>query len=214
VVADLTFEEGSAEFLQVGEQNITLGGIFKFKFPELLPYDPWNYYNPNSFFDIMFEEEPIRQNTTKAQLIVFKSMINAPSLTLYNGSVLTLPDIHEIRGLFDPAITSTEIDMLEPYPQLTQHIVWPSEEGIDDWWVVYDIHPDSGIVSTVSFDFNDEISMELEFLESSSSLRIDGTTNESYTEGTQPPPTKSLDGFTWLLSSLLLVIIPLYKRRR
>ena len=125
-----------------------------FKFPNPFPTDPWNYYNPDSFFDVFYEEEPVRWvNMTRAQLIIWLTLTTAQSVTLYNTSIISMSDIHEFRGLMDPEITSTSIIPSGDYLELTIHIESHNEGGgTDDMLVVFDIHTVSGIVQSLSID--------------------------------------------------------------
>ncbi len=215
-ITGLTFDPTHEGFIEIAEQNATIGGIFNFKFPNPFPTDPWNYYNPDSFFDVFYEEEPVRWvNMTRAQLIIWLTLTTAQSVTLYNTSIISMSDIHEFRGLMDPEITSTSIIPSGDYLELTIHIESHNEGGgTDDMWVVFDIHTVSGIVQSLSIDIGGVIEMDLEFLESHSSLLIDGSVNSDY-----PPDdddsTRTLPGFNWfylLFSSLIALSI--FRRRK
>lgn len=207
-VTELTFDETHEGYIVMAEQNITVGGIFKFEYPNPFPTDPWNYYNPDSFFNVFYEEEPVRwQNITRAQLIVWSTLTNVLNATLYNNTVLSMAEIHELRGLMDPDIISTSVTYLNGSPLLWDEL----EDGEGGWWVQYEVHQDSGIVHTLSVDINGVINMVLEFQESHSSLLIDGSVNPDYpTENN----TKTLSGFNWFNLVFITIVILLIIRRK
>ncbi|MHA2255416.1 MAG: hypothetical protein ACXAAM_05050 [Candidatus Heimdallarchaeaceae archaeon] len=211
VVTDLTFEEEHEGYIVMAEQNVTIGGIFEFLYPELLPDDPWNYYNPDSYFNVFYEEEPIRwENITRAQLIVWKTLVSAPSATLYNGTVLSMGEILELRGLLVPEIISTTNTILKPYPLLWDDL----ESGDGGWLVQYEIHQDSGIVHTLSININGLVNMVLEFSETHSSLLIDGSVNPDYPSDDDGNGTNTIPGFNWFYLFIATPVILLIIRRR
>jgi len=208
-VTELTFDPTHEGYIVMAEQNMTVGGIFKFEFPNPFPTDPWNYYNPDSYFNVFYEEEPVRwENITRAQLEIWSTMINPLSVTLYNATMVYMEAIHYLRDFMNPSISGTSTSHSESHNYLTCAYA----EGDIDYWSSYEINAISGIVQTLNVVIPDFVDFEMVFVPAQSSLLNDGSVNPDY-----PPDnnTTTLPGFNWFcLFFAALILIPILRKRK
>ncbi|MCE7741904.1 MAG: hypothetical protein GOP50_05555 [Candidatus Heimdallarchaeota archaeon] len=206
---DLAFDVSGDGFMPITEtQNATVGGIITFEYLAAIPTDPTGYYGPDpSFFDVFYEEEDVPSSSeNRAQSIIWLTMINPLSASLYNGTLVPMEDIHQLREINDPDVSSTVISTLGTNMHLEFELA--TGEG-DDWDVAFDINTDSGIVSTLDVNIPGMVDFVMEFAPDNSTLNIDGSVITDTNE------TRTLPGFNWFYLMLSAIIaIPIIRRRK
>ncbi len=211
---EIVYAPASSGVMEVNNKTIGVGDFFKFEYGEI-PDDPLKYYGgeggtADSFFNVFFEEEPVRwENITRAQLVIWVTMLNPLSCTLYNGTIVNMEALHNFRDFMDPGIDSTTATTAGDYMTLSFEF---TEGEADSWSMSFEINVISGIVHTLNVGIPDFVDFEMVFYPINSSLLIDGSVNPNY------PPTNNswtLPGFNWFyLIFSAIVILPLVRRRK
>ncbi|MHA1199953.1 MAG: hypothetical protein ACTSQF_11550 [Candidatus Heimdallarchaeaceae archaeon] len=206
---ELLFDMTGDGYMPITEtQNATVGGIITFEYLAAIPTDPTDYYGPApSFFDVFYEEEDVPSTSeNRAQSIIWLTMINPLSTSLYNGTVIPMEDIHQIREINDPDVSSTVVSTLGT----NMHLEFDLATGDgDDWDVAFDINTDSGIASTLDVNIPGMVNFVMEFVAANSTVLIDGS------ENTDGDDTRTLPGFNWFYLMLSAIIaIPIIRRRK
>ncbi len=206
---DLAFDIAGDGFMQISENhNASVGGIVTFDYLTAIPTNPTDYYDPSSsFFDIFYNiDDPVEaHDETRTQGIIWLTMINPLSATLYNATVVSMEDIHLIREINDPDVEGTTTSVLGTTMHLEFDIV---QQSGDPWEVAFDINTDSGIVETLEVSIPDFVDFVMEFAPDNSTVNIDGSLI------TDTNVTRTLPGFNWFyLFFVALIALPIIRRR-
>ncbi|MFW9852883.1 MAG: hypothetical protein ACFFDS_08070, partial [Candidatus Thorarchaeota archaeon] len=210
-------------YMQVGDQNATVGDIFKFKFTDL-PVDPLDLYGPDlaDFLEVYFNNDlQSWEEFNPAQRVTYSSIINPLGVAIYDGGYYNMEEIQLERYEMDPEITYVSAVTVGDYMLLSLDVEW------DEWYgegethhnlVEYELTINSitGILKSIIFEMIDYGYFEMELNLEQSSLDDYGVTNPDFTEDTNGDgKTFSLPGFTWIFSALiLLLVVPIYTRKR
>ncbi len=210
---EITYEPGVIDRMEVNNVTLEVGHVFSFEY-NLFPTNPLEYYGGDysdpsvSFFDVFFEGNPMEwTHVTRGQLVLWVTLTNPLSCTLYNGTIISMEDISHIRDLNDPGIENTLTSISGSYMTLSFNI-------LDDsmlWSVELEINVNSGIVQNLAIDLVDFVHFEMEFAPENSSLLINGEINTPSDEN----GTWTLSGYNWyyLLFSIIAVL-PIIRRRK
>ena len=211
---EITYEPYVDHFMEVNNVTLAVNHIFSFEY-STIPTDPMVYYGGNytdpsvSFFDVFFEGDPAEfDHLSRVQWVLWVTLTNPLSLTMYNGTVFTMEDIHTVRDFNDPGIQNTTISVVGD----TLNLAFDFEEENDLWSLDMDINVNSGIVSAFAADIVGFVHFEMEYVESESSLLIDGTVNPDF----EPEDgTRTLPGFNWFyLLFAIVAVLPIIRRRK
>ena len=215
---EITYESTASDVMKVNNVTLAVGHVFSLDYATL-PVDPLEYYGGNysdpsiSFFDVFFEGDPaVFDHITRAQQVLWVTLTNPLSCTLYNLSLVSMEDIHIIRDFNDPGITNTLVNTVGDIMNLEFDFI----EENDNWVIDLEINVNSGIVETMAIDVLGFVHFEMEFYPTNSSLLIDGSENPDYPPGEDDgEPTKTLLGFNWFyLFISAIVVLPIIRRRK
>jgi hypothetical protein len=208
---EITYDPLAGGAMEINNVTLAVGHVFSFIY-DVIPTNPAGYYgsnptDPNSFFDVYFEMDPMdMEHMSRAQSVLWLTLINPLTVSVYNGTILPMEAIHEIRDFNDPGIENTTISTVGD----TMTLQFDFEEENDLWAVDLDININSGIVEHLAIDIIGFVHFEMEYATENSTLEIDGTI---YTP--IPSNTWSLSGFNWFyLVFSIFVVLPIIRKRK
>ncbi len=218
-----------ADNLEIGGHNASIGDIFKFKYINPIPTDPADYYGEEIeyFLEVYFKNElQLWDDTNEAQRVMYSTVLNPLNIVLYNGTTYSMYEIQQLREKMDEAITYLDATFGGDYMTLQMDIEW---EEWDEYstnqepytsQVIYTllINVNTGILKQIDFNIIGMGFFQMVLNEEESSIDDYGVENTDFTENTETPtegPTFSLPGFTWFLSSLILLFaVPIYRKKK
>ncbi len=222
-VTDLTFDDPSS-YMEIGEQNITVGGIFKFKFVDVIPTEVMEIYGRSRGFGFvsLYYNNVLQpwDDMEGPGNSLFGYLINALAIDMYNGTTLDIYDILELRVIMEKDIESYTISDDGDYVILDLHMVYY------DYDYYYDVTYETIMDATFKINRNTGITLEFELNmpefaymkwvlnAEESSFDDAGVINTDFTENTETDNTVSLPGLTILLSAFGVASAVFIKKRR
>lgn len=156
-VTDLIFDDPS-NYMEMGDQNITVGGIFKFKFTNDVPTEVMAVYGHHgpSFVELYYNNilQPWEEMEGPGTSL-FGYLINALAINMYNGTTLDIYDILEFRVTMEKDVDSYTISDDGAYIILDLHMIHSE----------YDYYYDTTheTIMDVTFKINRNTGITLEF---------------------------------------------------
>ncbi len=221
-VTDLIFDDPS-NYMEMGDQNITVGGIFKFKFTYDIPTEVmavYGHHGPN-FVELYYNNilQPWEEMEGPGTSL-FGYLINALAINMYNGTTLDIYDILEFRAAMEKDVDSYTISDDGAYIILDLHMIHSeydyyyneTHETIMD--ATFKINRNTGITLEFELDMPDFAYMKWVLNAEESSIDDSGVANTEFTENTETKDTVSLPGLTILLSAFGVASAVFIKKRR
>ena len=221
-VTDLVFDD-PANYMEMGEQNITVGGIFKFKFTYDIPTEVmavYGHHGPN-FVELYYNNilQPWEEMEGPGTSL-FGYLINALAINMYNGTTLDIYDILEFRVSMEKEVDSYTISDDGAYIILDLHMIHSeydyyydeTHETIMD--ATFKINRNTGITLEFELDMPDFAYMKWVLNAEESSIDDSGVANTDFIENTETSDTVSLPGLTLLLSAFGIASAVFIKKRR